>query len=82
MTAEEMLIEIVKYKYKCYGFPYVFLDYCQQTGNWSITWRNPIKFTNDLDPKSKTPIEACQAALDFIKNNPTRFWLEKDKQIS
>jgi hypothetical protein len=29
MTTDEMLIEIVNYKYKSFGFPYVFVDYSQ-----------------------------------------------------
>lgn len=73
MTTDEMLIEIVKYKYESYGFPFVFLDYNQSFKDWSITWRNPVKFNNDDKLKGKTPNEACKNALDFIKNNPDIF---------
>jgi hypothetical protein len=73
MTTDEMLIEIVKYKYKACGFPYVFMDYSQTTKTWSITWRNPIDFVNDKQTDAPTPNEACKRALEFIKNNPYLF---------
>lgn len=73
MTTDKMLIEIVKYKYKSAGFPYVFLDYNQYFKFWSITWRNPIDFINDNQTKGDTPYEACKNALEFIKNNPNIF---------
>lgn len=75
MTTDEMLIEIVKYKYNTYGFPYVFLDYSPMFGYWSVTWRNPIDFTNEKQTDSKTPNEACKKALEFIKANPKIFTL-------
>ena len=73
MTTEEMLIEIVSYKYKAYGFPYVFLDYCFNRKVWSITWRNPADFNNSSNEDGKTPFLACKNALDFIKSNPSIF---------
>lgn len=73
MTTDEMLIEIVSYKYKASGFPYVFMDYSQKFKAWSITWRNPIDFSNNDDMLSKTPNEACNKALLFIQENPHVF---------
>ena len=73
MTTDEMLIEIVSYKYKSFGFPYVFLDYSQTFKAWSITWRNPNGFSNDDERMCKTPNEACKKALEFIINNPKIF---------
>jgi hypothetical protein len=73
MTTDEMLIEIVKYDYKCAGFPYVFMDYSQTMKTWSITWRNPMNFTNESNKEANTPNEACKKALDFIINNPLLF---------
>ena len=68
-----MLQEIVEWKYKTYGFPYVFMDYSQTRKMWSITWRNPISFINDESREGKTPREACENALNFIKSNPSFF---------
>lgn len=73
MTTDEMLIEIVNYKYKSSGFPYVFMDYSQFYKSWSITWRNPCDFSNQEQTKAKTPNEACKKALEFIKQNPLFF---------
>lgn len=73
LTTDEMLIEIVSYKYDSAGFPYVFLDYSQYFGYWAITWRNPMKFSNEKQAQGKTPNEACKKALEFIKNNPNIF---------
>ena len=73
MTTDEMLIEIVSYKYKSSGFPCVFMDYSQAFKAWSITWRNPIDFSNNNDMLSKTPNEACNKAIEFINNNPKIF---------
>ena len=73
MTTDEMLIEIVSYKYKASGFPYVFMDYSQFYKVWSITWRNPCEFTNEKQTEAKTPNEACKKALEFIKSNPSIF---------
>ena len=73
MTTDEMLIEIVNYKYKTYGFPYVFMDYSQSYKTWNITWRNPVEFSNEKQTESATPYEACKKALDFIKSNPSIF---------
>jgi hypothetical protein len=73
MTTDKMLIEIVSYKYESAGFPYVFLDYNQFFDYWSITWRNPVKFSNEEKRHGKTPNEACQKALEFIKSNPNIF---------
>ena len=73
MTTDEMLIEIVKYSYKSAGFPYVFLDYSQYFKEWSITWRNPMNFSNEKQTNAKTPNETCKKALEFIKSNPLIF---------
>ena len=73
LTTDEMLIEIVKYNYKSAGFPYVFMDYSQSFKYWSITWRNPVDFSNEKETQGKTPNEACKKALKFIKNNPSIF---------
>jgi len=73
MTTDNMIIEIVKYNYDCYGFPYVFMDYSQTRKMWSITWRNPIAFLNEDCRDAKTPNEACKKALDYIKTNPNIF---------
>lgn len=73
MTTDEMLIEIVKYKYESSGFPYVFLDYSQTFNYWSVTWRNPVKFSNKEQARGKTPHEACENAMVFIKSNPQIF---------
>lgn len=73
MTTDEMLIEIVKYKYKSSGFPYVFLDYSQHFNAWSITWRNPNDFSNTDKMLSKTPNAACKKAIEFINQNPKWF---------
>jgi hypothetical protein len=73
MNTDEMLIEIVSYKYKSFGFPYVFMDYSQHYKKWSITWRNPVDFANEEFRNADTPNEACKKALDFIKNNPMLF---------
>lgn len=73
MTTDEMLIEIVKYEYDAHGFPYVFLDYNQSFGYWSITWRNPVKFSNLKQARGKTPNVVCKKALKFIKANPHLF---------
>ena len=73
MSTDEMLIEIVKYKYESAGFPYVFLDYSQYFKTWSITWRNPMGFSNEKQTNGNTPNEACKKALEFIKNNPKIF---------
>jgi len=73
MTTDEMLIEIIKYNYKSVGFPYVFLDYSQFYKVWSITWRNPVHFSNEKQTNAPTPNEACKKALEFIKSNPSIF---------
>lgn len=73
MTTDEMLIEIVSYKYKSYGFSHVFLDYSDMLNQWSISWRNPIDFDNSEKTKAETPYEACKKALEFIKSNPDIF---------
>ena len=73
MTTDDMLIEIVNYKYKSYGFPYVFMDYSQSRKLWAITWRNPAEFSNEKQTESETPNGACRKALDFISNNPNIF---------
>lgn len=73
MTTDEMLLEIVSYKYESYGFPYVFMDYSQTFKTWSITWRNPVKFKNEEERHTNTPNEACKKALEFIKDNPEIF---------
>ena len=73
MNTDEMLKEIASYKYRSYGFPYVFMDYSQHFKKWSITWRNPANFTNDECRNADTPNQACKIALDFIKNNPMLF---------
>jgi len=68
-TTDEMLLEIVQYDYKTYGYPFVFLDYDKTASIWSITWRNPVEFTNQGQTYSKTPNGACKRALDFINRN-------------
>ena len=73
MTTDEMLIEIVSYKYKSAGFPYVFMDYSQTFKAWAITWRNPREFSNEDSAHAKTPNEACKKAIDFIDQNPKWF---------
>ena len=73
MTTDEMLIEIVNYKYEAYGFPFVFLDYNYSFKRWAITWRNPAKFTNSDLTYGSTPNEACKNALEFIKSKPEVF---------
>jgi hypothetical protein len=73
MNTDEMLIEIVKYKYNSAGFPYIFLDYTPTFNFWSITWRNPTAFSNEEQTKAQTPNEACKKALEFIKSNPRLF---------
>lgn len=71
LTTDEMLWEIVKYKYECNGFPYVFLTYTFDA--WEIVWRNPVDFSNEKQTNASTPNEACKKALEFIKNNPKIF---------
>lgn len=78
-TTDEMLIEIVKYKYKSYGFPFVFMDYSQTFKKWAITWRNPADFNNEKQTEGATPNEACKKALKFIEDNPKIFSLTKPK---
>ena len=73
MTTDEMLIEIVSYNYESHGFPYVFLDYSKLFNAWQITWRNPVKFSNEKQTQGTTPNFACKKALEFIKNNPLIF---------
>jgi len=73
LTTDEMLIEIVSYKYDSAGFPYVFLDYSQSFGYWAITWRNPVDFSNEKQTNASTPNEACKKAMQFIKDNPKIF---------
>ena len=73
MTTDEMLVEIVGYDYRSAGFPYVFLDYSHTFGIWSVTWRNPMCFSNNKQTGAKTPHEACKKALQFIKDNPKLF---------
>jgi hypothetical protein len=73
MTTDEMLIEIVEYDYKAWGVPYVFADYSKSNKKWSITWRNPVDFSNEKQTQGRTPNEACKKALKFIKNNPSIF---------
>ena len=73
MTTDEMLIEIVNYKYKSFGFPYVFMDYSQSRKVWAITWRNPADFSNEQQTEANTPNESCRKALEFISNNPHIF---------
>lgn len=73
MTTDEMLKQIVNYKYESYGFPYCFLDYNYMTLEWCVSWRNPQKFDNGNVPCGKTPNEACVNALNFIKENPRIF---------
>ena len=81
MTTDDMLIEIVKYDYESYGFPYVFLDYNKSFNYWSITWRNPVKFSNEKQCIGNTPNEACKNALKFIKDNSLIFKkLNNDKK--
>ena len=77
MTTDEMLIEILNYNYKSIGFPYVFMDYSQSRKMWSITWRNPAKFSNEKQTESKTPNGACRKALGFISENPHIFCRSK-----
>lgn len=73
-TTDEMLLEIISYKYKTNIFPYIFLDYSSYFKCWCIVWRNPLEFTNEeTETKSKTPKEACEKALQFIKDNPKLF---------
>jgi hypothetical protein len=73
MTTDEILTEIVSYQYKSVGLPFVFLDYNQMDGYWSVTWRNPIGFSNEKQTAALTPNEACRKALEFIKSNPQIF---------
>ena len=73
MTTDEMLIEIVSYKYDCMGFPYIFMAYSKITKTWSIIWRNPSAFINEDCREAKTPNEACKLALQFIHENPLLF---------
>jgi hypothetical protein len=73
MTTDEMLIEIISYQYNTYGSQYVFLDYSYMFKTWSITWRNPVEFSNDDKLLSATPREACEKALQFINERPNIF---------
>lgn len=73
MSTDELLIEIVSYKYESLGFPYVFLDYSQTFKTWSVTWRNPVMFSNGKNSEGSTPNEACKKALEFIWANPQIF---------
>jgi hypothetical protein len=73
MSTDEMLKEIISYKYKSLGFPYVFMDYSQTLKKWSITWRNPVDFTNEPFRNADTPNEACKKALEFIESRPMLF---------
>lgn len=75
-------MEIVKYKYKSYSFPYVFLNYNQRFEYWSVTWINPVDFVNgndlfmdkvNINTHANTPKESCKKALKFIKDNPQIF---------
>lgn len=72
-TTDEMLMEIAKYDYKCFGFPHFFLDYNNSSKMWSILWRNPHDFTNNHQKDAINPHEACKRALEFIKSNPQLF---------
>lgn len=74
MTTDEMLIEIVSYKYESFGFPHVWLDYSQSFKCWTITWRNPAKFSNEKQTQGETPNESCIKALKFINDNPEIFY--------
>lgn len=73
LTTDEMLIKIVEYNYKAWGFPYVFADYSKLNKKWSITWRNPADFINEKQTEADTLNEACKKALKFIKSNPSIF---------
>lgn len=73
MNTDEMLIEIVNYDYKAWGFPYVFADYSKSNKKWSITWRNPVDFINEKQTEADTLNESCKKALSFIKRNPNIF---------
>lgn len=77
VTTDELLIEIVSYQYKSAGFPYVFLDYSLTFRQWEVTWRNPVKFSNERQTMGQTPREACKKALEFIKANPDIFYKVK-----
>ncbi len=73
MTTDEMLSEIVSYKYKALGHPYVFVDYQLSDKEWRVTWRNPYYFENKSQTNAPTISEACKKALVFIKDNPGLF---------
>lgn len=79
MTTDEMLIEIIQYDYKSYGFPYVFMSYSKTWNVWNINWRNPVSFVNEKQAEGSTPNEACNNAMKFIKDNPKMFKKIKTK---
>lgn len=80
MTTDQLLEKIVSYEYEAYGMPAVSLDYI--FGAWQVDWRNPAGFVNSDDRSGKTPKEACEKALDFIKSRPDLFWSKKDGEKS
>ena len=53
-------------RYKSYGFGLVFLDYNYTFKYWSMSFRNPVNFS-DPSIEAKTPIEAVHKMLDFLK---------------
>ncbi len=54
-------------KYESYGFPVIFLDYDYSFRHWSVSFRNPVNFSNP-DIKEDDPLIACHKMLDFLRN--------------
>ena len=77
LTTDEMLIKIVEYNYKAWGFPYVFADYSKSIKKWSITWRNPTDFINEKH-RRKIVDGINRVKLDFIRigtsGDPSENW--------
>ena len=53
-------------KYRSSGAPMVFLDYQYSFKYWSMSFRNPVSFS-DPNIKGKTPIDAVHKMLDFLR---------------
>lgn len=63
--------------YKSYGFPIVWIDYNYTSKCWSMTFRNPVNFSNP-NIRSKTPIDAVHQMFDFLKEQK---WKAKNLSI-
>ena len=59
--------QLKAYQYDSFGFPIWFLSYSYIDNTFSVTFRNPRRFKNP-DTKSKTPEDACEKMLEYLKS--------------